>query len=263
MIKINPALCVGCGKCVDDCISDCLVLRDGKAVYRKRCIKCGHCVAICPKRAVSIPAYDMSDVEEYDENAFRVDPKHLLRTIKFRRSVRDFRQDDVEADKIKDIINAGRSSPSASNRQDWHFYVIQEGLRDFKRIIWDSLERQLEGKVNMPRDMLRPVSRFCDMRRKDPANDYLFRNAPVVLFLECNTELDAGVAAQNMELVAVAHGLGVMYDQYLSYVTKINREALQFLGTHGEKFLVAMLLGYPELTFRRTAPRKNTNITWK
>ncbi len=130
-------------------------------------------------------------------------------------------------------------------------------------MIWDSLERQLEGKVNMPRDMLRPVSRFCDMRRKDPENDYLFRNAPVVLFLESNTELDAGVAAQNMELTAVAHGLGVMYDQYLSYVTKNNREALQFLGTHGEKMLVAMLLGYPAVRFFRTAPRKNTNITWK
>ncbi len=40
-------------------------------------------------------------------------------------------------------------------------------------------------------------------------------------------------------------------------------QALQFLGTHGEKFLVAMLLGYPAVKFFRTAPRKNTNITWK
>ena len=263
MIKIDTSLCVGCGKCVDDCISSCLVLREGKAMYRKRCIKCGHCVAICPKKAVSIPAYDMSDVEEYSPEQFDIDPKKLLRTIKFRRSIRDFAQREVEADKIKDVINAGRCSPSASNRQDYHFYVIQENLREFKKIIWDLLEKQLAGKVNMPRDMLRPVSRFYDMRQKDPTDDYLFRNAPVILFIECNTELDAGVAAQNMELTAVAHGLGVMYDQYLSYVTKINRDALQFLGTHGEKFLVAMLLGYPNLRFYRTAPRKNTNITWK
>ncbi|MCC8179933.1 MAG: nitroreductase family protein [Planctomycetes bacterium] len=205
----------------------------------------------------------MSDVEEYRPELFDLDPHKLLRAIKFRRSVRDFQSKGVEADKIKDIINAGRCSPSASNRQDYHFYVIQERLRDFKKIIWDLLEKQLAGKVNMPRDMLRPVSRFYDMRQKNPDHDYLFRNAPVVLFIECNTELDAGVAAQNMELTAVAHGLGVMYDQYLSFVTKINREALQFLGTHGDNFLVAMLLGYPAVTFARTAPRKNTNITWK
>ncbi len=263
MINIDSARCVGCGKCVADCVSACLVLRDGKAVYRKRCIKCGHCVAICPVGAVSIPTYDMTDVEEYSPEKFDLDPQKLLRTIKFRRSIRDFQPRSVEASKIKDVINAGRCSPSASNRQDYHFYVIQERLLDFKKIIWDMLERQLESKVNMPRDMLRPISRFCDMRRKDPNHDYLFRNAPVVIFLECNTELDAGIAAQNMELTAVANGLGVMYDQYLSYVTKINREALQFLGTHGESFLVAMLLGYPNIRFHRTAPRKNTNITWK
>lgn len=263
MIQIDPAVCIGCGKCVKDCISSRLAIKDGKALYKKRCIKCGHCVAICPVNAISMPAYDMSEVEEYKPELFDLEPQRLLRAIKFRRSVRDFQPRAVEANKIKDIINAGRCSPSASNRQDYHFYVIQEHLRDFKKIVWDMLERQLDGMVNMPRDMLRPVSRFCDMRRKDPDHDYLFRNAPVVLFLESNTELDAGVAAQNMELTAVAHGLGVMYDQYLSYVTKINREALQFLGTHGEKFLVAMLLGYPAVRYVRTAPRKNTNITWK
>lgn len=263
MIEIDSSLCVGCGKCVKDCVSSCLVLRDGKAVFRKRCIKCGHCVAICPTRAIAIPAYDMADVEEYSPEQFDVDAKHLLRTIKFRRSVRDFQPRGVEADKIKDVINAGRCSPSASNRQQYHFYVVQEQLIEFKRIVWDLLEKQLADKVNMPRDMLRPVSRFCDMRKKNPDHDYLFRNAPVVLFLECNTELDAGIAAQNMELTAVAHGLGVMYDQYLSYVTKINREALRFLGMRGEEFLVAMLLGYPKVKYARTAPRKNLNITWK
>ena len=263
MISIDTSRCVGCGKCVDDCISSCLVLREGKAVYRKRCIKCGHCVAICPKRAVSIPTYDMSDVEEYDPAQFDLDPKKLLRTIKFRRSIRDFQQRPVEAVKIKDIINAGRCSPSASNRQEFHFYVIQENIREFKRIVWDLLEKQLAGKVNMPREMLRPVSRFYDMKQKNAEHDYLFRNAPVILFVECNAELDAGVAAQNMELTAVANGLGVMYDQYLSFVTKINRDALQFLGARGDKFLVAMLVGYPNVRFVRTAPRKNTNITWK
>lgn len=263
MIQIDQELCIGCGKCVDDCISDCLVLRDKKAVYRKRCIRCGHCVAICPRKAVSIPAYDMSDVEEYSPEQFDLDPKKLLRTIKFRRSVRDFLPKPVEADKIKDIINAGRCSPSASNRQDYHFYVIQENLREFKRIIWDELEKLLQVSVNIPPDMLRPVSRFMAMRKKDPTNDYLFRNAPVVIVLECNTELDAGVAAQNMELTAVAHGLGVMYDQYLTYVMRMNRTALRFLDTRGSKFFVTMLLGYPAVRFARTAPRKNTNITWK
>lgn len=263
MVEIDTTLCVGCGKCVVDCVSGRLVLRDGKAVYRKRCIRCGHCVAICPVNAVSMPEHDMDDVEEYVPDRFELDPKHVLRSIKFRRSIREFVQRPVEKEKLQDIVNAGRCSPTASNRQDFRFVVVQEGLPDFKKIIWGILEKQLEDKVTMPSDMLRPFSRFQDMRQKDPSHDYLFRNATVAIFIESSAELDAGIAAQNMELTAVAHGLGVLYDQYLAYATKFNRDALQWLGVSSKKFLVAMLLGYPGVKYARTAPRKPLDLTWK
>ena len=47
-----------------------LAIEDGKAVYKKECIHCGHCVAICPVNAVSIPEYDMEEVEEYKETHY-------------------------------------------------------------------------------------------------------------------------------------------------------------------------------------------------
>lgn len=263
MVTIDTELCVGCGKCVVDCVSGRLVLRDGKAVYRKRCIKCGHCVAICPVNAVSMPEYDMADVEEYDSAHFDVEPERLLRLVKFRRSVREFVQRPVEKEKLRGIVNAGRSSATASNRQDFRFFVVQDRLAEFKRLIWEILEKQLEDKVNMPSDMLRPFSRFLDMRRKDPAHDYLFRNATVAVFVEAESELDAGIAGQNMELTAAAHGLGVMYDQYLAYAVKLNREAMHWLGLHRDKFVLAMLMGYPGIRYARTAPRKHVDLTWK
>ncbi len=263
MVTIDHELCIGCGKCVVDCVSGRLVLRDGKAVYRKRCIKCGHCVAICPVKAVSMPEYDMAEVEEYDPAEFDLDPKHVLRTIKFRRSIREFVQRPVENSKLRDIINAGRCSASASNRQDFRFIVVQERLAEFKQIVWEILEKQLEDKVNMPADFLRPFSRFLDMRRKDPTHDYLFRNATVVTFIESSNDLDAGIAAQNMEITAIAHGLGVMYDQYLAYATQYNREALRWLGVPRGRTLVAMLMGYPGVTYARTAPRRPLSVSWK
>lgn len=265
MVIIDSKKCIGCGKCVADCVSGRLELKEGQVVYRKRCIKCGHCVAICPVNAVSMPQYDMGDVEEYEKESFHVEPSNLLRAIKFRRSVRDFQQASVESDKLKDVVNAGRCSPTASNRQDFHFVVIQEQLPEFKKLIWSTLEKQLEAQTNMPRDMIRPFSRFYDMRRKDPNHDYLFRNATVAIIMECGAELDAGIAAQNMELTASAHGLGVLYDQYLSYAITTNRAALDWLrisATH-QKFILSMLLGYPKVSYKRTAPRKHMNITWR
>lgn len=263
MVTVDTSLCVGCGKCVVDCVSGRLVLRDGKAVYRKRCIQCGHCVAICPVNAVSMPEYDMEDVEEYDASTFDIDPKHMLRAIKFRRSIREFVQRPVEKEKLCDIVNAGRCSATASNRQDFRFVVVQDRLAEYKKIIWDILEKQLEDKVNMPSEMLRPFSRFLDMRRKDPTHDYLFRNATVAVFIESGSELDAGIAAQNMELTAVAHGLGVLYDQYLAYATKLNRDALRWLGISSKKFIVAMLMGYPGVKYYRTAPRRILDVSWR
>lgn len=64
MVEINRNACTGCGQCISDCIANNLFLREGKAEVSGNCILCGHCVAVCPLNAVSIPEYDMGDVEE-------------------------------------------------------------------------------------------------------------------------------------------------------------------------------------------------------
>jgi len=45
--------------------------------------------------------------------------------ISHRCSVRAYKATDVEEDKLKKILEAGRLSPSASNRQDWKFIVVR------------------------------------------------------------------------------------------------------------------------------------------
>ena len=72
MIKINKDACIGCGRCIRDCIAWNISLLDGKASPKKDCFLCGHCVAICPADAVSIPEYDMADVEDYDKEVSRL-----------------------------------------------------------------------------------------------------------------------------------------------------------------------------------------------
>jgi nitroreductase len=46
--------------------------------------------------------------------------------IKGRRSVRSFTNQAVESGKIETILEAGRLSPSASNRQKWKFIVVRD-----------------------------------------------------------------------------------------------------------------------------------------
>ena len=49
----------------------------------------------------------------------------VFTAIKQRSSVRSYKPDDVEEDKLKRVLEAARLSPSASNRQEWKFIVVK------------------------------------------------------------------------------------------------------------------------------------------
>jgi nitroreductase len=49
----------------------------------------------------------------------------VFTAIDQRRSVRAYKKTGVEEDKLRKILEAGRLSPSASNRQEWKFIVIK------------------------------------------------------------------------------------------------------------------------------------------
>ena len=95
----------------------------GKKQYIHRSVSsAGHCVAVCPRAAVSIPEYDMDDVEEYDAETFRIDPEHFLHAVKFRRSIRSFRDRKIDRACMERILQAGRYTPTAKNSQSCRFY---------------------------------------------------------------------------------------------------------------------------------------------
>jgi nitroreductase len=53
-----------------------------------------------------------------------VDSK-VLNVIKQRRSIRDFSDKEIEQEKLDIILESARLAPSASNAQDWFFYVVK------------------------------------------------------------------------------------------------------------------------------------------
>jgi nitroreductase len=50
----------------------------------------------------------------------------VFTAISQRSSVRAYKATDVEENKLKKILEAGRLSPSASNRQEWKFIVVRD-----------------------------------------------------------------------------------------------------------------------------------------
>lgn len=49
--------------------------------------------------------------------------------IKLRRSIRDFKEDDVSTGIVQDIIKSAIEAPSSGNVQDWEFIIVRDPQR--------------------------------------------------------------------------------------------------------------------------------------
>lgn len=259
MVRVDQEKCIGCGLCAADCLAFNIVVEDGKATVKKECLECGHCVAVCPTNAVAIDGYDMDDIEEYEEKSFNVDPQNLLKAVKFRRSIRFYKDEKVKMEDLQMLAQAGRYTATAKNNQDCHFVFVQEEREELKERVWGFIDAM--GK-NVDK-MLLPFVAFNRRRKADPTDDYLFRNAPVVLYITSDWPVDAGLAAQNIETMANALGMGALYNGFLARISDANEDLKKWLGIEGKTIKACLLLGYPDRTYRRTAPRKEGNIIWK
>lgn len=263
MVKIDREKCIGCGLCADDCIALNIKIQDKKAQILTDCLQCGHCVAVCPKGAVSIPEYDMADVEAYDPESFRLKPDQVLHAIKFRRSIRCYKPQKLSREDMELLVQAGRYTATAKNCQGNSFIFVQEELGQLKSMVWKYIEnRTAQEGQEVSRDLL-PYLSFNKRRKADPTDDYLFRNAPALLFITSERPLDAGLAAQNIETLAVSMDIGVLYNGYLARTANADPALKEWLGIAGETIQACMLLGYPDRRYVRTAPRKEARVIWK
>lgn len=261
MIKINKDACIGCGLCAKDCVARNVKIEEGKAKIKRECILCGHCVAICPKHAVTITEYEQDPVLEYCRETFKLNPEHVRNAAKFRRSIRLYKEQKVETEKLMQLVDIAAHTATAKNSQALRFVVVQEELEAFKGMIFDGIGKELKrlGENQKDRWTLQMHS-FYRGRTREPKDEYLFRNAPAALYILGENEWDAGLAAQNIETLANALGLGVLYDGFLKYVTGYSKEAMEFLGAGEKPVAACLLLGYPDVTYQRTAPRKEADF---
>lgn len=263
MVEICEEICIGCGACAADCLGQVIRMKDGKASVSGSCIQCGHCVAICPVSAVSISEYEMDEVEEYVPETFDVAPENMLHMIKFRRSIRNFQPKMIEKEKAERVLDAGRYTATAKNAQECTFIFVQDTLEEFKELVWAKVPEVVE---QMRTDLPQYAQKFemlYERRMRDKAADRLFFNTPAFLLVASNNLLDGGLASANIENMAVAEGLGALYSGYLMRIINACPELKEWLGIGEKKIASCMLLGYPAVSYRRTAPRRKGDIVWK
>ena len=271
MMNVDTSKCIGCTLCMQDCIVSDIEMVDGKAhIKNESCIECGHCIAICPKEAVSDSDYDMSKIQEYKKESFDIDSDRLLNFIKFRRSTRLFQNRDVEDEKLEKIIEAGRFTQTGSNMQNVSYVVVKDKIQELRKIVLETLKslgENLLNKETTPEN----IKRYCYMWIKmyndfleDPnGEDKLFFKAPALIIVKSESTVNASLAASNMELMTNALGLGTYFSGFLQRASEVNPKINEFLVLKENESLVnCMVIGYPKVKYKRTVPRKEAKITW-
>ena len=256
MIQIEQEKCIGCGQCVQDCVGHALKLEDGKAKVKRDCILCGHCAAVCPVEAVSITEYTEDQMIPYKKETFDLDPDVYSNAVKFRRSIRNYKDRRIERETILRLLDVAAHTATAKNDRKMKFIVVQDRLEEFKELIFQGLKEELEAHKGEKSQRMALLYSFYKGRAKEPKDEFLFRNAPAVLYIMGERLDDAGLAAQNMEMMARAMGLGVLYNGYLKAATMCSKKARTFVDKEERPVAICMLIGYPAVTYKRTAPRK-------
>lgn len=158
----------------------------------------------------------------------------VVETIMTRRSVRQYKPQAVEREKMQTIVECGINAPNAMNKQPWEVRVVDNA--DYINGV-----TELYKKAN-------------PKAAEDPAFKNMFRNAPTVVFIGHDTKsesstFDCGLLAENMMISAWSMGIGscCLGSPARFMKTPEAAEYLQKLGfSEGYELLYCIGFGYPD-----------------
>lgn len=158
----------------------------------------------------------------------------VIETILARRSVRKYKPQPVEREKMQTIVECGVNAPNAMNRQPWEIRVVDNP--DFINGVTELYKKE-QPKV-----------------AEDPNFKNMFRNAPTVVFVgrdvqSGSAEFDCGLLSENMMLAAQSMGIGscCLGSPAAFMRSPAAAEYLKQLGfSEGYELLYCIAFGYPD-----------------
>ena len=251
-IIINTDLCKGCGKCSKDCPVQIIKIENGKAKIpeelKSNCLQCGHCQSICSSQAISI--FNLPN-EKLNQK-----PETLIDIIKYRRSIRNFKEESIPIEKLKEIIQIAKYSPSACNFRPMKFLIVNRPK------LTEKLNELINYCENHP-ECSEYVKYVCKMQKEA---DFIARGAPHVLIAYCEEKWDmwglddATIMLTQIELVLSNSGYGSLWLGCMRYLLQ-TPGSMEIFGLKGYKCYGAFAIGIPNVHYSNLISREDVDIS--
>ena len=257
---IDQELCIKCGLCSKDCPVKIINLEEGFPAIASdsedRCLRCQHCLAICPTGALSILGHYPAQSQPL-KDSFPT-PEQLESLIKGRRSVRQYRDENVDQKVIQKLFDVARYAPTGINLDQVRFYVIDDkaAMEIFRREVYTALSELIDaGKLA---EKYNGFSGFPKAWHEKGV-DVLFRGAPHFVVATgpkdglCSNA-DCMIALSYFELYAQSMGIGTVWNGLMSWTLDALVPELQRRLGIPEDYMIgyAMSFGKPAIKYQRT-----------
>ena len=214
---IDVETCIGCGQCSTDCPAMIISMETGVPAIAQDleqfCIRCMHCVAICSEGSVSILGYTPDEGMALPSDKMPK-PEQLEMLIKGRRSMRNYRDENIDPSIIEKLIEVAAHAPSGHNDRQLLYTLV-----DDKGIVYDIREEAFAGLEKLIKEEKLPegMEMFGDIMEawKSSGTDILFRGAPHLLIVSALEESasplhDCIIALTTFEMYAQSMGVGTI-----------------------------------------------------
>jgi nitroreductase len=244
-------------------------------------------MAICPEGAIEINGRTLSPEDLFGLPSQEVasDYPHLLALLQRRRSIREFREKEVEPDLMEKILAAARTAPMGLPPSDVNVLIFDtlqknnafakeygeyiEGMKWLASNWFLTIMKPFWGKANdeMFRSFLKPMIEIFSEGAKTGTN-YLTYDAPLSIYFYGSPYTDPAdplIAATYAMIAAESLGLGTCMIGSVHPMIQSGAKARKFREKHGIKYAsregVFVLFGYSSVKYNKGIERTFASVT--
>ncbi len=285
---VNRETCSDCCRCAAICPSGTLVVKNDKVEVCEGnfmgCIACGHCMMVCPSDSIRVSGRRIAaeDVVDLPEKSCSATADALDALLLGRRSIREFREQEVERTAVDRILEMTSTAPMGIPPSEVGIVVFhgrskvrqltEDAIGSFRQILRFTrplklaLMRPLLGRsqYEMLRDFVRPLYEAL-LREWDAGRNAITYDAPLALLFHYSPradQTDTDIASTYAMLAAESLGLGSCM---LGTTVALGRDP-GFKKKYGipneNKVGLTLVIGYPVQRFRRGIRRQLASVTF-